>query len=76
MPARPARKWGHDDTENDDSGRKMAAFATMAAWVHNMYLFESKKPSESKYPWDYYKEVATIPGIRHSSRCLLRRARW
>jgi branched-chain amino acid transport system substrate-binding protein len=34
----------------------------MAAWVHNMYLFELKKPSESKYPWDYYKEVATIPG--------------
>ena len=25
------------------------------------YLFEVKKPSESKYPWDYYKLVATIP---------------
>ncbi len=23
------------------------------------YLFEVKKPSESKYPWDYYKTVAT-----------------
>jgi branched-chain amino acid transport system substrate-binding protein len=21
-----------------------------------------KDPSESKYPWDYYKLVATIPG--------------
>jgi branched-chain amino acid transport system substrate-binding protein len=24
------------------------------------YLFEVKKPDESKYPWDYYKLVATI----------------
>jgi branched-chain amino acid transport system substrate-binding protein len=26
------------------------------------YLFEVKKPSESKQPWDYYKLVATTPG--------------
>ena len=25
------------------------------------YLFEVKKPEELKYPWDYYKLVATIP---------------
>ena len=30
--------------------------------VHDMYLMEVKKPSESKYPWDYYKVVQTIPG--------------
>lgn len=30
--------------------------------VHDMYLVEVKKPSESKYPWDYYKVIATIPG--------------
>jgi branched-chain amino acid transport system substrate-binding protein len=24
------------------------------------YLFEVKKPEESKYPWDYYKTIATI----------------
>jgi branched-chain amino acid transport system substrate-binding protein len=30
--------------------------------VKDMYLFEVKKPSESKYPWDYYKLKATIPG--------------
>src|SRR6187402_2633693 len=24
------------------------------------YLFEVKKPDESKYPWDYYKQIATI----------------
>lgn len=28
---------------------------------HDMYLVQVKKPSESKYPWDYYKIVATIP---------------
>ena len=29
--------------------------------VHAMYLYEVKKPSESKGVWDYYKFVATIP---------------
>jgi branched-chain amino acid transport system substrate-binding protein len=29
--------------------------------VHPMYLFEVKKPEESKGPWDYYKLRATIP---------------
>jgi branched-chain amino acid transport system substrate-binding protein len=29
--------------------------------IHNMYLFEVKKPSESKGAWDYYKLRATIP---------------
>jgi branched-chain amino acid transport system substrate-binding protein len=34
-----------------DDGRK----------IHDMYLFEAKAPSESKYAWDYYKLVRTIP---------------
>jgi len=29
--------------------------------IHDMYLFEVKRPEESKYPWDYYKLRATIP---------------
>ncbi len=29
--------------------------------IHPAYLFEVKKPSESKGPWDYYKLVATVP---------------
>ncbi len=29
--------------------------------IHPVYLFEVKKPSESKAPWDYYKLVATTP---------------
>jgi branched-chain amino acid transport system substrate-binding protein len=30
--------------------------------VHDMYLFEVKKPAESKGPWDLYRLLATIPG--------------
>ncbi len=30
--------------------------------VHEMYLMQVKKPSESKYPWDYYHVVASVPG--------------
>jgi branched-chain amino acid transport system substrate-binding protein len=29
--------------------------------MHDMYLFEVKTPAESKGPWDYYKQLATIP---------------
>ncbi len=30
--------------------------------VHDMYLYEVKKPEESKGPWDFYKFIRTIPG--------------
>src|SRR5882724_3917680 len=29
--------------------------------VRDMYLFQVKAPKESKYPYDYYKQLATIP---------------
>lgn len=29
--------------------------------MHDMYLFEVKKPSESKKLWDYYKQLAAVP---------------
>jgi branched-chain amino acid transport system substrate-binding protein len=29
--------------------------------IHPMYLFEVKTPEESMAPWDYYKQLATIP---------------
>ena len=32
--------------------------------LHDAYLFEVKSPAESKYPWDYYKLVATIPAAQ------------
>jgi branched-chain amino acid transport system substrate-binding protein len=30
--------------------------------IHSAYLFEVKKPSESKGPWDFYKLVGSVPG--------------
>jgi branched-chain amino acid transport system substrate-binding protein len=44
--------------------------------IHDMYLMEVKKPSESKEPWDYYKITATIPGdqafgTKAETRCAL-----
>jgi branched-chain amino acid transport system substrate-binding protein len=30
--------------------------------VSDLYLFQVKKPSESKRDWDYYKLLATVPG--------------
>ena len=29
--------------------------------MHDMYLYEVKKPSESKGPWDYYKQISVLP---------------
>ena len=30
--------------------------------IHDMYLYRVKTPAESKYPWDYYRLISTIPG--------------
>jgi len=30
--------------------------------IHPAYLFQVKKPEESKGPWDYYKLISTTPG--------------
>ncbi len=44
--------------------------------VHEMYLMQVKKPSESKYPWDYYHVIASVPGdqafgTKAESKCSL-----
>ena len=44
--------------------------------VHDMFLMQVKTQAESKYPWDYYKVVATIPGAqayatKAESKCAL-----
>ncbi len=44
--------------------------------VHDMYLMQVKKPSESKYPWDYAKLIKTVPGAeaymsKADSKCAL-----
>ena len=30
--------------------------------IHPMYVMQVKTPAESKYPWDYYKVIKTMPG--------------
>ncbi|WP_427913544.1 ABC transporter substrate-binding protein [Ramlibacter sp. MMS24-I3-19] len=30
--------------------------------IHTMYVMQVKKPEDSKYPWDYYKQVRTMNG--------------
>ena len=44
--------------------------------VHDMYLFEVKKPSKFKARWDDYKLLATVPAMRPFSRWKPRAARW
>ena len=44
--------------------------------IHEMYLMQVKKPAESKYPWDYYKVIARVPGekaftAKADSKCAL-----
>lgn len=44
--------------------------------VHDMYLLQVKTPAESKYPWDYFKVIRTIPGdevfmSKAESKCAL-----
>lgn len=29
--------------------------------IHDMFLFEVKDPADSKYPWDYYRQLADTP---------------
>lgn len=51
MKATPMKYFGQEGRIRED-GR----------FIHDLMLYEVKKPSESKYAWDYYKPVATIPG--------------
>jgi branched-chain amino acid transport system substrate-binding protein len=30
--------------------------------IHDVYVFQVKTPDESKYPWDFYKLFASLPG--------------
>ncbi len=63
---------GTDDTETvmakmratpiNDMFAKNGKIRIDGRMVHDMYVYQVKKPAESKYPWDYYKYVATIPG--------------
>ena len=62
---------GSDDTQKvmtkmretpiDDWFAKGGKIRIDGRMVHDMYVYKVKTPAESKYPWDYYKLVATIP---------------
>ena len=47
-------------TEDDAFGK--GSIGPNGRGVFPAYLFEVKKPAEVKYPWDYYKLIATTPG--------------
>ena len=49
-------------TPINDVFAKNAVIRADGRMVHDMYLMQVKKPSESKGPWDFYNVKATIPG--------------
>jgi branched-chain amino acid transport system substrate-binding protein len=63
-------------TKINDMFAKNGTIRPDGRMVHDMFLMEVKKQSESKYPWDYYKVVQTIPGdqaftTKAESKCAL-----
>jgi branched-chain amino acid transport system substrate-binding protein len=50
------------DTPINDMFAKNGRIREDGRMVHDMYLFEVKKPSESKGRWDDYKLLGTVPG--------------
>ena len=64
------------DTPINDMFAKNGKIREDGRMVHDMYLFEVKKPSDSKGRWDDYKLLATVPGEEafqplSASRCPL-----
>jgi branched-chain amino acid transport system substrate-binding protein len=64
------------DTPINDFFAKNGRIREDGRMVHDMYLFEVKKPSESKGRWDDYKLLTTVPGDQafqsmEASRCPL-----
>jgi branched-chain amino acid transport system substrate-binding protein len=64
------------DTPINDMFAKNGRIRDDGRMVHDMYLFEVKKPSESKGRWDDYKLLATVSGDQafqplEASRCPL-----
>jgi branched-chain amino acid transport system substrate-binding protein len=50
------------DMPVDDMFAKNGKVRADGRMVHDMYLAQVKEPSQSKYPWDYYNIVRTVPG--------------
>jgi branched-chain amino acid transport system substrate-binding protein len=49
-------------TKINDMYAKNGTIRPDGRMVHDMFLMQVKSKAESKYPWDYYKVVQTIPG--------------
>jgi len=77
---------GSDDTDKvmeklrttkvNDMYAKNGTVRADGSMIHDMYLMQVKSQAESKYPWDYYKVVQTIPGdqaftTKAESKCSL-----
>ncbi|MEC4720979.1 ABC transporter substrate-binding protein [Noviherbaspirillum sp. CPCC 100848] len=63
-------------TKINDMFAKNGVIRPDGRMVHDMYLMQVKTKAESKYPWDYYKVVQTIPGdqayaTKAESKCSL-----
>jgi branched-chain amino acid transport system substrate-binding protein len=68
-------KWLRSNAHSDMFGKNMRVRED-GRLVHDMYLMQVKKPSESKSPWDYYHVRQTIPAAEafqplSASRCAL-----
>ena len=50
------------ETPVNDFYAKNGTIRADGLMVHDFYLMEVKKPSESKRPWDYYNVRAVVPG--------------
>jgi branched-chain amino acid transport system substrate-binding protein len=64
------------DTPIDDFYASGGHIREDGRMVHDFYLVEVKKPADSRYAWDYFKILATIPGEKafiplSQSRCAL-----
>jgi branched-chain amino acid transport system substrate-binding protein len=49
------------DMPTDDALFGKGSIRSDGRKIHDMYLFEVKRPDESRHAWDYYKLRATIP---------------
>ncbi|WP_028745044.1 ABC transporter substrate-binding protein [Rhizobium mesoamericanum] len=66
------QKAGTDDTDAvakqlhempvDDVFGRGGTVGPNGRMIHDMYLLQVKKPTDSKEPWDYFNVLATIPG--------------
>ena len=67
------RRIGHATFETPDLEKAIAYYTETMGLVlaarekdgrviRDMYLFQVKTPDESKYPYDYFKQLAVVPG--------------